>query len=47
MIKLFQSLLTSLEKVSQQENEDLALVTIYSMFLSFVLTLVCALIIAL
>lgn len=39
MIKLFQSLLISLEKVSQQENEDIALVTIYSMFLSFVLTL--------
>jgi hypothetical protein len=39
MIKLFQSLLISLENVSQQENEDIALVTIYSMFLSFVLTL--------
>lgn len=39
MIKLFQSLLISLEKVSQQENEDIALVTIYSMFLSFALTL--------
>lgn len=45
MIKLFQSLLTSLEKVSQQENEEVALVTIYSMFLSFVLTLLFALII--
>lgn len=45
MTKLFQSLLTSLEKVSQQENEDLALVTIYSMFLSFVLTLLFTLII--
>lgn len=45
MIKLFQSLLISLEKVGQQENEDIALVTIYSMFLSFVLTLLALIII--
>ena len=47
MTKLFNDLLINLEKVSQQKHRDVALATIYSMFLSFSLTLLVALIVAL
>lgn len=47
MNKLFHDLLAGLEKAGNQKNKDVALATIYSMFLSFALTLLVALIIAL
>jgi len=47
MQKLLQLLFGSIEKVSQNENEDVAFAAIYSMFLSFSLTLLVVLIIAL
>lgn len=47
MMKMFQELLTSLRQASEQEHKDIALATIYSMFLSFTLTLLFALVIAL
>ncbi|MBD2428662.1 hypothetical protein [Phormidium sp. FACHB-1136] len=47
MHKLLYSFLSSIEKVSQNDNEDVALAAIYSMFLSFALTLLVVLIIAL
>lgn len=38
MLRVFRSLLGSLERVGQRKNEDVALATIYCMFLSFILT---------
>lgn len=47
MIKLLQSFLHANEKVGQIENENIALATIYSMFLGFTMTLLVILAIAL
>jgi hypothetical protein len=47
MLNVFQELLASLRKASEQEHQDIALATIYSMFLSFTLTLLFALAIVL
>ena len=46
MLKLLQSFLNASEKASQIEDENIALATIYSMFLGFSLTLLVILAIA-